>query len=127
MLERIQSKRHQLETAESVGVPVPRTLHPGSAEEAVAAGEELGFPLIVKPSANVGFRRSHKRQLFRCETPAELERAYRACRERIWQDLQVEPAPETIRIYHQLTGASVRRSALTRVERTSPARLSILK
>ena len=31
---------------------------------------------IVKPSANVGFRRSHKRQLFRCETPAELERAY---------------------------------------------------
>jgi predicted ATP-grasp superfamily ATP-dependent carboligase len=31
---------------------------------------------VVKPSANVGFRRSHKRQLFRCETPAELERAY---------------------------------------------------
>src|SRR5690242_10741814 len=28
VLERIQSKRHQLETAESVGVPVPRTLYP---------------------------------------------------------------------------------------------------
>jgi D-aspartate ligase len=78
VLERIQSKRHQLETAESVGVPVPRTLYPRSAEEARAAGEELGFPLIVKPSANVGFRRSHKRQLFRCETAAELERAYEA-------------------------------------------------
>ena len=78
VLERIQSKRHQLETAESVGVPVPRTFYPGSAEEARAAGEELGFPLIVKPSANVGFRRSHKRQLFRCESADELERAYEA-------------------------------------------------
>src|SRR5579884_3470563 len=58
VLERIQSKRHQLETAESIGVPVPRTLHPASREEALAAGAELGFPVLVKPSANVGFRRS---------------------------------------------------------------------
>jgi predicted ATP-grasp superfamily ATP-dependent carboligase len=78
VLERIQSKRHQLETAESAGVPVPRTFYPSSLEEARAAGEELGFPLIVKPSANVGFRRSHKRQLFRCGDAAELERAYEA-------------------------------------------------
>jgi len=78
VLEKIQSKRHQLETAEAAGVPVPRTLYPGSAEEAHAAGAEVGFPLVVKPSANVGFRRSHKRQLFRCETPSELERAYEA-------------------------------------------------
>jgi len=76
VLEQIQSKRHQLETAEAAGVPIPRTLYPGSAEEARAAGDEVGFPLIVKPSANVGFRRSHRRQLFRCETPAELDRAY---------------------------------------------------
>jgi D-aspartate ligase len=76
VLERIQSKRHQLETAEAAGVPIPRTLYPRSADEARAAGEEVGFPLIVKPSANVGFRRSHKRQLFRCETAAELEQAY---------------------------------------------------
>jgi len=75
VLEKIQSKRHQLETAEAAGVPIPRTLYPNSAEEARAAGQEIGFPLVVKPSANVGFRRSHKRQLFRCETPAELERA----------------------------------------------------
>jgi D-aspartate ligase len=78
VLERIQSKRHQLETAESIGVPVPRTLHPTSREEALAAGEELGLPVIVKPSANVGFRRSHRRQLFRCETAAELEQAFEA-------------------------------------------------
>jgi D-aspartate ligase len=76
VLERIQSKRHQLETAESVGLPIPRTFHPRSAEAALAAGAELGYPVLVKPSANVGFRRSHRRQLFRCESPAELEEAY---------------------------------------------------
>ena len=78
VLERIQSKRHQLETAESVGLPVPRTFHPTSRDEALAAGEELGFPVLVKPSANVAFRRSHRRQLFRCENAAELESAYEA-------------------------------------------------
>jgi len=44
---------------------------------------------------------------------AEVERTYRACRERIWDDLQVEPAPETIRLYQQLTRPSVRASALS--------------
>ncbi len=78
VLEKIQSKRHQLETAEAIGIPVPRTLYPSSPEEARAAGEVVGFPLVVKPSANVGFRRSHQRQLFRCETAAELESAYEA-------------------------------------------------
>src|SRR5574340_1014448 len=33
VLERIQSKRHQLETAEAAGVPVPRTFHPTLPEE----------------------------------------------------------------------------------------------
>ena len=76
VLESVQSKRHQLDTADSIGVPIPRTFHPRTAEDAQAAGAELGFPLIVKPAANVGFRRTHKVQLFRCENAAELARAY---------------------------------------------------
>jgi D-aspartate ligase len=76
VLESIQSKRHQLDTAEAIGFPIPRTFHPRSAEEAQAAGAELGFPLIVKPAANVGFRRTHNVQLFRCENASELARAY---------------------------------------------------
>jgi len=76
VLERIQSKRHQLDTAEAIGFPVPRTFHPRTADDAQAAGAELGFPLIVKPAANVGFRRTHNVQLFRCENAAELARAY---------------------------------------------------
>ena len=76
VLESIQSKRHQLDTAESIGFPIPRTFHPRTAEEAQAAGGEVGFPLVVKPAANVGFRRTHKVQLFRCENATELARAY---------------------------------------------------
>jgi D-aspartate ligase len=76
VLESIQSKRHQLDTAERIGFPIPRTFHPRTPEEAQAAGAELGFPLVVKPAANVGFRRTHKVQLFRCENAAELARAY---------------------------------------------------
>jgi DNA-binding SARP family transcriptional activator len=63
------------------------------------------------------YREDAVRQLLHCLAAtgrlAELERTYRACRERIWQDLQVEPAPETTRLYHQLIGAAAPRSALT--------------
>jgi hypothetical protein len=47
-----------------------------------------------------------------------VERTFRACRERIWHDLQVEPAPETIRLYHQLTRASATVPAAPRAART---------
>jgi DNA-binding SARP family transcriptional activator len=63
------------------------------------------------------YREDAIRQLLHCLAAmgrlAEVERTYRACRERLWQDLQVEPAPETIRLYRQLTGASAPRSALS--------------
>ena len=72
----MQSKRAQLERAEAVGVDVPRTLHPGSATEARAAGDELGYPVLVKPSDPVGFKQRFRRQAFRCSSPDELEEAY---------------------------------------------------
>jgi D-aspartate ligase len=75
-MERIQDKRAQLEAAEAAGVDIPRTAHPRSAAEAVAAARELGFPVLVKPADPVEFKRLHERQAFRCETEAELEEAY---------------------------------------------------
>jgi D-aspartate ligase len=76
VLSRIQDKRSQLEAAETAGVPVPRTAHPASAEEARAAAEELGWPVLVKPSSTEGFKRRFGKQAFRCEAGAEVERAY---------------------------------------------------
>jgi D-aspartate ligase len=76
VLEPLQSKRHQIVTAEKLGLGAPATAHPRSAEEARAEAREIGFPVFVKPSDNIVFKRLHKRQAFMCETPAELDRAY---------------------------------------------------
>jgi D-aspartate ligase len=75
-LERIQSKRHQLARAEEIGLSVPRTFHPRTRADALAAAEEIGYPVLVKPSDNVVYKHLYKRQLFRCDRPDELERAY---------------------------------------------------
>ena len=71
-LERIQRKRVQLEAARDV----PETRFPASAAEARAAAEELGLPVLVKPSEPVGFRQRHGRQAIRCETANEVEEGY---------------------------------------------------
>jgi D-aspartate ligase len=62
LLERVQSKRVQLETAQAAGLDIPQ-LDPGT------------FPVIVKPDRSVEFKRRYKRQAFRCETQAELDDA----------------------------------------------------
>jgi D-aspartate ligase len=76
VLERVQSKRLQLEEAEAAGVDVPRTAYPHSADEARAAAEELGFPVLVKPEHPIGFKQRFRRQAFRCETLEDVEKAY---------------------------------------------------
>jgi predicted ATP-grasp superfamily ATP-dependent carboligase len=75
-LRLVQSKRVQLERAASAAVHAPATEHPSSAEDALAAAERLGYPVLVKPSNPDGFKRRFRRQAFRCETPEELARAY---------------------------------------------------
>jgi D-aspartate ligase len=80
-LELVQSKRHQLEVAEQLGFAFPRTLHPRAAHEAHAAAKEIGFPVMVKPSDNIVFKRRYKRQAFVCQTPAELDEAFRLAAE----------------------------------------------
>lgn len=75
-LERIQSKRAQLEAAERAGIATPRTAYPSSAAEARAAADELGYPVLVKPSSTEGFRRRFGRQNFPCATGEEVERAW---------------------------------------------------
>jgi D-aspartate ligase len=68
VLERVQSKRVQLEVAEAAGVDIP-ALDPGT------------FPCIVKPEHSVEFKKRYKRQAFRCDTPAELEHALERTKE----------------------------------------------
>jgi predicted ATP-grasp superfamily ATP-dependent carboligase len=81
VLERVQSKRAQLDQAVAVGVSVPRTHYPESADEARAAAADVGYPLLVKPQHPVGFKQRFRRQAFRCESDRELDQAYENARE----------------------------------------------
>jgi len=76
LLERVQSKREQLEQARAAGVHIPETRYPASATEARTAARELGFPVVVKPEHPVGFKQRFRRQAFRVESFADLETAY---------------------------------------------------
>ena len=76
VLARIQTKRGQLEAAQGAGVPVPRTAYPASVEEARAAADDLGYPVLVKPSSTEGFKRRFGRQAFRCETGGQVAVAF---------------------------------------------------
>jgi len=76
VLSSIQTKRGQLEAAARAGIPVPRTAYPSSAVEARGAAEDLGLPVLVKPSSTEGFKRRFRKQAFPCATADEVERAY---------------------------------------------------
>jgi predicted ATP-grasp superfamily ATP-dependent carboligase len=76
VLARIQTKRGQLEAAQAVGVPIPRTAYPDSVERAREAAAELGYPVLVKPSSTEGFKRQFGRQAFRCESAREVGVAF---------------------------------------------------
>ena len=75
-LQRVQSKRTQLDEARAAGVDIPNTRYPHTAADARAAAEEIGLPVLVKPEHPVGFKQRFRRQAFRCENLDEVEDAY---------------------------------------------------
>jgi len=71
-LEHIQRKRVQLAAARDT----PETRFPATGSEAVAAAEELGYPVLIKPSEPVGFRQRYGQQAVICESAADVEDAF---------------------------------------------------
>ena len=53
-----------------------RTRATPRARQAVAAAEEIGYPVLLKPSEPVGFRQQYGKQAVICHTAAEVEEAY---------------------------------------------------
>ena len=76
-LDVLQQKSWQLARAAEAHVAAPRPFYPGSAVEARQAASELGFPLFVKPSEPIAFRKVYpKRRVFRCDSLPDLDKAY---------------------------------------------------
>lgn len=55
-IETAGDKWSTYQAASSLGVPAPRSMRVTSAQEAAAAGEAIGFPLILKPLRSSGSR-----------------------------------------------------------------------
>lgn len=75
--ERFIDKSQTYALAEANGIPAPRTLVPRSSEELESQAEEVGFPLLLKPSESHRFYERFGRKMVRAETMAKLKTAYR--------------------------------------------------
>jgi len=74
-LEAAHDKSRTIDLAREVGVPVPDTVRVANRADAIAAGEELGWPVVLKPrrSRVIGQDgRSHALEVTYANTSAEL-------------------------------------------------------
>jgi predicted ATP-grasp superfamily ATP-dependent carboligase len=75
-VERALIKSRFSEACAAIGQPVPLTRNPMSAQAAVEAAHELGYPLILKPKSHLGVGASERGHLIQDE--AELLRKFAA-------------------------------------------------
>lgn len=80
-------KRRTLAAARAVGVPTPETMAPETLDLDTVA-TTIGYPVIVKP-----YRGAGRKGVARCESPAELESAFKSVSERFGQPLLQEFIP----------------------------------
>jgi D-aspartate ligase len=72
----VLDKKRLYEAAESVGLQVPKTVYPDSAESAEKLSRGLQFPVLIKPRTQLFSTTHNKGKLV--QQPAEIAPAYRA-------------------------------------------------
>jgi predicted ATP-grasp superfamily ATP-dependent carboligase len=77
ILEQLPDKRAQYGLAEKHGIPVPRTVYPSTEAEAERAGNQVGYPCIVKPHVGHLWRRRKEKKLEQVGDAAALLRVFR--------------------------------------------------
>lgn len=69
-------KRETYRLAASVGVPTPKTLTPRSTEDVARAVDDLGLPVLVKPSQSHLFVSAFGRKMIEATTASEVHAAF---------------------------------------------------
>jgi D-aspartate ligase len=90
VMRRLHDKRDQIETAERVGVAVPRTVFVDGDADLERGTDEIGFPAILKPVESLAFKRRFRRHVLEIESHDELVAAYdkvRDCGTLMLQDI----------------------------------------
>ena len=77
ILRQVIEKRLTYEVADSVGVPVPRTVLPVSIADVERFAEAADYPCLVKPSEGHLFSAHFGTKMFSAANPAELLASYR--------------------------------------------------
>jgi protein-tyrosine-phosphatase len=74
-LEQVLAKDKTMAVAESLQIPIPKSIHVSNLAEASDAAQVLGYPLVIKPARSVGQDASGHVQLAvsYAQTPAELK------------------------------------------------------
>jgi D-aspartate ligase len=90
VMRRLHDKRDQIETAERLGVAVPRTVFVDGDADLERGADEIGFPAIFKPVESLAFKRRFRRHVLEIGSRDELVAAYdkvRDCGTLMLQDI----------------------------------------
>ncbi len=77
------NKRNSYPLAESVNVPIPKTLYPNTVEEIKEIASKINYPCIIKPAIMLDFYKYFKKKVFICNNSNELERNYQQALEAV--------------------------------------------
>ena len=89
-MQRLHDKREQLETAQHVGVDIPKTVFVDDDDDLARGADEIGFPAIFKPVESLAFKIRFRRHVLEIASRDELLRVYdqvRDCGTLMLQDI----------------------------------------
>jgi len=89
-MQRLHDKREQLETAQRVGVDIPKTVFVDNDDDLARGADEIGFPAIFKPVESLAFKTRFRRHVLEIASRDELLRVYdkvRDCGTLMLQDI----------------------------------------
>ena len=89
-MQRLHDKREQLETAQRVGVDIPKTVFVDGDGDLARGADEIGFPAIFKPVESLAFKTRFRRHVLEIASRDELLRVYdkvRDCGTLMLQDI----------------------------------------
>lgn len=90
IMRRIYDKREQLETAQRIGVDIPKTVFVDNDADLERGAAEIGFPAIFKPVESLAFKERFRRHVLEIGSRDELLRVYdkvRDCGTLMLQDI----------------------------------------
>ena len=89
-MKRLHDKRDQIETAQRIGVDVPRTVFVDDEADLARGAEEIGFPAVFKPVESLAFKLRFRRHVLEIASRDELFEVYdkvRDCGTLMLQDI----------------------------------------